>query len=66
MLFVGFSSIYSSQNTDGFGFLSFQNESFKQLLWVSVCLFVFFAISILEYRFIFNLAVPLYGLSLFC
>ena len=65
MLFVGFLSIYSSQNTDGFGFLSFQNESFKQLLWVSVCLFVFFAISILEYRFIFNLAVPLYGLSLF-
>ena len=65
MLFIGFLSIYSSQNTDGFGFLSFQNESFKQLLWISVCLFVFFAISILEYRFIFNLAVPLYGLSLF-
>ena len=65
MLFIGFLSIYSSQNTDGFGFLSFQNESFKQLLWISVSLFVFFAISILEYRFIFNLAVPLYGLSLF-
>ena len=65
MLFIGFLSIYSSQNTDGFGFLSFQNESFKQLIWILVCLFVFFSISILEYRFIFDLAVPLYCLSLF-
>ena len=65
MLLIGFLSIYSSQNTDGYGFLSFQNESFKQLIWIFVCLFVFFAISILEYRFIFDLAVPLYGLSLF-
>ena len=65
MLLIGFFSIYSSQNTDGYGFLSFQNESFKQLIWIFICLFVFFAISILEYRFIFDLAVPLYGLSLF-
>ena len=65
MLLIGFISIYSSQNTDGYGFLSFQNESFKQLIWIFICLFVFFAISILEYRFIFDLAVPLYGLSLF-
>ena len=65
MLLIGFLSIYSSQNTDGYGFLSFQNESFKQLIWIFICLFVFFAISILEYRFIFDLAVPLYGLSLF-
>ena len=65
MLLIGFLSIYSSQNTDGYGFLTFQNESFKQLIWIFICLFVFFAISILEYRFIFDLAVPLYGLSLF-
>ena len=65
MLLIVFLSIYSSQNTDGYGFLSFQNESFKQLIWIFICLFVFFAISILEYRFIFDLAVPLYGLSLF-
>ena len=65
MLLIGFLSIYSSQTTDGYGFLSFQNESFKQLIWIFICLFVFFAISILEYRFIFDLAVPLYGLSLF-
>ena len=65
MLLIGFLSIYSSHNTDGYGFLSFQNESFKQLIWIIICLFVFFAISILEYRFIFDLAVPLYGLSLF-
>ena len=65
MLLIGFLSIYSSQNTDGYGFLSFQNESFKQLIWIFICFFVFFAISILEYRFIFDLAVPLYGLSLF-
>ncbi len=65
MLLIGFLSIYSSQNTDGYDFLSFQNESFKQLIWIFICLFVFFAISILEYRFIFDLAVPLYGLSLF-
>ena len=65
MLLIGFLSIYSSQNTDGYGFLSFQNESFKQLIWIFICLFVFFAISILEYRFIFDLAVPLYGLSIF-
>ena len=65
MLLIGFLSIYSSQNTDGYGFLSFQNESFKQLIWIFICLFIFFAISILEYRFIFDLAVPLYGLSLF-
>ena len=65
MLLIGFLSIYSSQNTDGYSFLSFQNESFKQLIWIFICLFVFFAISILEYRFIFDLAVPLYGLSLF-
>ena len=65
MLLIGFLSIYSSQNTDGYGFLSFQNESFKQLIWIFICFFVFFAISILEYRFIFDLSVPLYGLSLF-
>ena len=65
LLVIGFISIYSSQNTDGFEFFSFQNESFKQLIWIFICLIVFFAVSILEYRFIFDLAVPLYSLSLF-
>ena len=64
LLFFGFISIYSSQNTDGYNFLSFQNESFKQLIWISICLTIFFAVSILEYRFIFDLAVPLYFISL--
>ncbi len=65
LLVIGFISIYSSQNTDGLEFFSFQNESFKQLIWIFICLIVFFAVSILEYRFIFDLAVPLYSLSLF-
>ena len=64
LLFFGFISIYSSQNTDGYNFLSYQNESFKQLIWISICLTIFFAVSILEYRFIFDLAVPLYFISL--
>ena len=64
LLFFGFISIYSSQNTDGYNFLSYQNESFKQLIWISTCLIIFFAVSILEYRFIFDLAVPLYFISL--
>ena len=64
LLFFGFISIYSSQNTDGYNFLSYQNESFKQLIWISICLIIFFAVSILEYRFIFDLAVPLYFISL--
>ncbi len=65
LLVISFISIYSSQNTDGLEFFSFQNESFKQLIWIFICLIVFFAVSILEYRFIFDLAVPLYSLSLF-
>ena len=64
LLFFGFISIYSSQNTDGYNFLSYQNESFKQLIWISICLTIFFSVSILEYRFIFDLAVPLYFISL--
>ncbi len=64
LLFFGFISIYSSQNTDGYNFLSYQNESFKQLMWISICLIIFFAVSILEYRFIFDLAIPLYFISL--
>mgnify|MGYP005747437117 FL=1 len=64
LLFFGFISIYSSQNTDGYNFLSYQNESFKQLIWILICLIIFFAVSILEYRFIFDLAIPLYFISL--
>jgi len=33
-------------------------------MWISICLIIFFAVSILEYRFIFDLAIPLYFISL--
>ena len=64
LLAFGFISIFSSQSTDGYEFFSNQNESFKQLIWISICLLIFFAISILEYRFIFDLAIPLYFISI--
>ena len=44
--------------------LSLKNESFKQLIWILICLIIFFIIQIIEYRFIFDLAVPLYFLSI--
>ena len=64
LLLISFLSIYSSQNSGDYSFFTLQNESFKQLIWVAVCLALFFAVSILEYRFIFNLAVPLYIISI--
>ena len=64
LLLISFISIYSSQNSDDYSFFTLQNESFKQLIWMIVCLIVFFTVSILEYRFIFNLAVPLYIISI--
>ena len=64
LLLISFISIYSSQNSGDYSFFTLQNESFKQLIWMAVCLAVFFAVSILEYRFIFNLAVPLYITSI--
>ena len=64
LVFFGFISIYSSQYSEELPFVSLKNESFKQLIWILICLIIFFIIQILEYRFIFDLAVPLYFLSI--
>ena len=64
LLLISFISIFSSQNSGDYNFFTFQNESFKQLIWMGICIVVLFAVSILEYRFIFNLAVPLYIISI--
>ena len=64
LLIVGFISIFSSEFSNDIEVFSIQNESFKQLIWICLCLIIFFAISILEYRFIFDLAIPLYLISL--
>ena len=64
LIFIGFISIYSSQYSEDIFFFSFQNESFKQLMWISICLLVFLIIQIIEYRFIFDLALPLYLISI--
>ena len=64
LVFFGFISIYSSQYSEELPFLSIKNESFKQLIWILICLIIFFIIQIIEYRFIFDLAVPLYFLSI--
>ena len=64
LIFFGFISIYSSQYSEELPFVSLKNESFKQLIWILICLIIFFIIQIIEYRFIFDLAVPLYFLSI--
>ena len=64
LVFFGFISIYSSQYSEELSFVSLKNESFKQLIWILICLIIFFIIQIIEYRFIFDLAVPLYFLSI--
>ena len=64
LVFFGFISIYSSQYSEDLSFVSLKNESFKQLIWILICLIIFFIIQIIEYRFIFDLAVPLYFLSI--
>ena len=64
LVFLGFISIYSSQYSEELPFVSLKNESFKQLIWILICLIIFFIIQIIEYRFIFDLAVPLYFLSI--
>mgnify|MGYP001249218286 FL=1 len=64
LLFFGFISIYSSQYSDELPFISLKNESFKQLIWILICFLVFFIIQIIEYRLIFDLAVPLYFFSI--
>ena len=64
LVFFGFISIYSSQYSEELPFVSLKNESFKQLIWILICLIIFLIVQILEYRFIFDLAVPLYFLSI--
>ena len=64
LVFFGFISIYSSQYSEELPFVSLKNESFKQLIWILICLIIFFIIQIIEYRFIFDLAGPLYFLSI--
>jgi len=64
IVLFGFISIYSSQYSEELSFVSLKNESFKQLIWILICLIIFFIIQIIEYRFIFDLAVPLYFLSI--
>ena len=64
LVFFGFISIYSSQYSEEIPFVSLKNESFKQLIWILICFIIFFIIQIIEYRFIFDLAVPLYFLSI--
>ncbi len=64
LVLFGFISIYSSQYSEELPFVSLKNESFKQLIWILICLIIFFIIQIIEYRFIFDLAVPLYFLSI--
>ena len=64
LISVGFITIFSTQNKDDILFLSFSNESFKQLLWMLLSILVFFSIFFLEHRFIYNLAVPLYVFSI--
>ena len=64
VVFFGFISIYSSQYSEELPFVSLKNESLNQLIWILICLIIFFIIQIIEYRFIFDLAVPLYFLSI--
>ena len=64
LVLIGFISIYSSQYSADISFFSFKNEAFKQLIWISLCLLIFFIIQIIEYRFIFDLALPLYLISI--
>ena len=65
LLIIGFVSIFSSQYSNDISFFSLENEAFKQLIWIVLCLLIFFFVSILEYRFIFDIALPLYTISIF-
>ncbi len=64
LILIGFFSIFSSHNSEEYTFLTLENESFKQLIWILFCVIVFFIVSITEYRFIFDIALPLYVISL--
>ncbi len=64
LILIGFFSIFSTHNSEEYNFLTLENESFKQLIWILLCVIVFFIVSIIEYRFIFDIALPLYVISL--
>ena len=64
LVFIGFISIFSTQNQDDVIFFSFNNEAFKQLIWIIFSFVILISIFFLEHRFIYNLAVPLYILSI--
>ena len=40
LVLIGFISIYSSQYSADISFFSFKNEAFKQVIWISLCLFI--------------------------
>ena len=65
LISIGFITIFSTQNKDDILFFSFNNEAFKQLLWILFSILILISIFFLEHRFIYNLAVPLYVFSIF-
>ena len=65
LVLIGFISIFSTQIQDDVVFFSFNNEAFKQLIWIIFSFIILISIFFLEHRFIYNLAVPLYIFSIF-
>ena len=64
LVFIGFISIFSTQIQDDVVFFSFNNEAFKQLIWIIFSFVILISVFFLEHRFIYNLAVPLYIFSI--
>ena len=64
LVFIGFISIFSTQIQDDVIFFSFNNEAFKQLIWIIFSFVILLSVFFLEHRFIYNLAVPLYIFSI--
>ena len=60
LVFIGFISIFSTQIQDDVVFFSFNNEAFKQLIWIIFSFVILLSVFFLEHRFIYNLAAPLY------
>ena len=64
LVFIGFISIFSTQIQNDVVFFSFNNEAFKQLIWIIFSFVILLSVFFLENRFIYNLAVPLYVFSI--
>ena len=64
LVFIGFISIFSTQIQNDVVFFSFNNEAFKQLIWIIFSFVILISVFFLEHRFIYNLAVPLYVFSI--